>query len=392
MVRKKSLTSTRNDLSTLFEVGAIGRLTDAELLKRFSDGRGDYASDAAFATIVERHGPMVLGVCRRVLGDEHTAADAFQATFLILARKARTVRVEDSLGPWLYGVSVRVARRAKSVVSAERARVQNLDGIDPPDETASSDLGLRDELRTVIDEELVSLPVRYRSAVVLCYLEGLTQEQAARRLRCPVGTVQSRLHRARERLRSRLTRRGLAPTVGGLAGVLERTSRSAVPSDLAKGTAAAAARIMAGEALAGAAPVAVAGLAGFQLRTMMMRQCWMLAGLIALGITTTVGAVGLATAGDEPKATPRADDPKPTAKIVAERPEPPLAEKLDRLKAEYEDAFRAYDALYRGSTIPEENRRRPPRSGPTCRPSSAGSSTWRRPHRKTRPSGTPCSG
>ena len=192
--------------------------------------------------------------------------------------------------------------------------------------------------------------------MVLCHLEGLSQKQAARRLRCPVGTVESRLHRARERLRSGLARRGLAPAVGALVGVLERTSRAAVPSDLAKATAAAAARISAGEALAGAVPAAVAGLAEFHLRNMIMRQYWMIAGLIALGLATTVGAVGLATAGgDEPKATPRADDPKPAAKAGAERPEPPLAEKLDRLKAEYEGADRAFQAFYRGSTIPQEN-------------------------------------
>ncbi len=183
----KTLTTVRNDLATLFDVGAVGCLTDAELLEWFSNGRGDSASDAAFAMIVERHGPMVLGVCRRLLGDEHAAADAFQATFLILARKARTVRVEDSLGRWLYGVSVRVARRAKSVVLAERSRVQGLEGIDPPDEAASPDPVWRDELRTVIDEEVVRLPVRYRSAVVLCYLEGLTQEQAAPSAAMPRG-------------------------------------------------------------------------------------------------------------------------------------------------------------------------------------------------------------
>jgi thiol-disulfide isomerase/thioredoxin len=117
-----------------------------------------------------------------------------------------------------------------------------------------------------------------------------------------------------------------------------------------------AARILAGEALGRAAPVAVVGLAGFHLRTMMMRQCLMIAGFIALGIATTVGAVGLATGCDEPKAAARTDDLKPAAKAGAEHPELSLAEKLDRLNAEHESAFRAYDALFRGSTIPEENR------------------------------------
>jgi hypothetical protein len=117
-----------------------------------------------------------------------------------------------------------------------------------------------------------------------------------------------------------------------------------------------AARISAGEALGRAAPVAVVGLARFHLRSMMIRQCWTIAGLIALGITTTIGAVGLATGGDEPKPAARTDDLKPAAKAGAEHPELSLAEKLDRLKDEYESALRAHDALFRGSTIPEENR------------------------------------
>jgi RNA polymerase sigma factor (sigma-70 family) len=205
-------TTTRNDLSTLFGVGAVGQLSDAELLTRFTAGQGDAVSKAAFEVIVARHGPMVLGVCRRVLGDAHAAADAFQATFLILTRNATSVHIEDSLGRWLYGVCIRVARRARATSLAECAHVLALNDFDPPEEVAPSDPCQHDDLRTAIDEEIARLPGRYRSAVVLCYLEGLTQEQAARRLRCPLGTIQSRLHRARERLKSGLIRRGLAPT------------------------------------------------------------------------------------------------------------------------------------------------------------------------------------
>ena len=143
------------------------------------------------------------------------------------------------------------------------------------------------------------------------------------------------------------------PAIGVLAGVLERTSRAAVPSDMAKGTASAAARISAGEALAGAVPAAVAGLVGFVSRRMIVKQYWMIAGLIALGVATTGGAVVMATSGEEPKATPRPEEQKPATKAVAVHPEPPLADKLDRLKAEYEGAHRAFMAFYRGSTIPE---------------------------------------
>ena len=309
---------------------------------------------------MDRHGPMVLGVCRRVTGDRHAADDAFQAVFLVLARKAHAVRLgaDDSLGRWLYGVSLRVARRARAVATRQPLAARDLDGLDPIDPSSSFDPCERADLRAAIDAEIARLPVRYRSAVVLCYLEGLSQKQAARRLRCPVGTVESRLHRARERLRSGLVRRGLAPAVGALVGVLERTSRAAVPSDMAKGTAAAAARISAGEALAGAAPAAVAGLAGFILRSMMMRQYWMIAGLIALGITTTVGAVGLATGA---LATSRRPRPGPTIRSPRPKPGPkqsraPAGREARSPQGRVRGANRAFDALYRGSTIPEENR------------------------------------
>ena len=201
-----------DDLKTLFDAGAIGRLSDSELLARFIRREDVASSEAAFAALVSRYGPIVLGICRRVLGDDHAATDAFQAVFLVLARKAPQVKVDDTLGRWLHGVSIRVSRRARAVARAERARFRALDGLDPPDGTTTTSPERLREVRSALDEEIARLPGRYRSAVVLCYLEGLTQEQAARRLRCPLGTIQSRLHRARERLKSGLIRRGLAPT------------------------------------------------------------------------------------------------------------------------------------------------------------------------------------
>ena len=177
---KRMRTRVGDDLVTLFGIGAIGRLSDAELLARFLRRHDAASSEAAFSAMVSRHGPMILGVCRRMLRDEHAAADAFQAVFLVLARKAPSVQVDDSLGGWLHGVSVRVARRARAVMHAERARTQALDGLDPPDESAEKEPRCGFEVRAAIDEEIARLPGRYRSAVVLCYLEGLTQEQAAR--------------------------------------------------------------------------------------------------------------------------------------------------------------------------------------------------------------------
>jgi RNA polymerase sigma factor (sigma-70 family) len=298
-------TTPGSHLATLFEVGAVGRLPDAELLRLIVVGRGDSRFESAFAAIVERHGPMVLGVCRRVLRDEHAAADAFQATFLILARKAGSVRVADSLGRWLYGVSVRVARRARSIRKKERDRVQHLDGIDPIDGTDFLEPHLRDERRAVIDEEIIRLPDRYRSAVVLCYMEGLTQEEAARQLRCPVGTIQSRLHRARERLRPRLARLGLAPAVAGLSTLVATTSRADIPPRLLARTAVAASRLAAGGPLAGTVPKAVAALVKPSIRsTMMIATCG--TGLIALGIAAlSYGMVPSPQDADEPAKTVR---------------------------------------------------------------------------------------
>jgi RNA polymerase sigma factor (sigma-70 family) len=296
----EGLTTTGSHLATLFEVGAVGRLADAELLRLFLVGRGDSRSEAAFAVIVERHGPMVMGVCRRALRDEHAAADAFQATFLILARRAGSVRVADSLGRWLYGVSVRVARRARSIRRKERDRVQGLDGIDPIDGTDCLAHHLRDERRAAIDEEIIRLPDRFRAAVVLCYMEGLTQEEAARQLRCPVGTIQSRLHRARERLRPRLARRGLATAVAGLSTLAATSSRADVPPRLLARTIAAASRLAAGGPLAGTVPSAVAALVRPSIRsTMMIAICG--TGLLALGIVALSNGMGPSPRGaDEP--------------------------------------------------------------------------------------------
>ncbi len=341
-------TSGRDDLAVLFSAGAIGTRPDAELLARFATGRGDPAAELAFAALVDRHGPMVLGVCRRATGDPHAADDAFQAVFLVLARKAGAVRLgpDDSLGGWLRGVSLRVARRARVAARKRALGASDLDGLDPVAPGPSLGPGESADLRAAIDAEIARLPGRYRAAVVLCHLEGLSQEQAARRLRCPVGTVQSRLHRARERLRSGLTRRGLAPAVGASIVAMDRESRGAtVPPGLARKAVEAASRASAG----GVVPAAVAGLAGIPCGSILMNHPRIIAGLVALGLATTGAAFGLATgAGDEPRPQPPA--PAPAA---AGRPEPTLAEQFAGIEAEYEAAWRAYHAFYQGSTIPE---------------------------------------
>lgn len=178
--------------------------TDSELLERFGR-RGD---EAAFAALVARHGPMVLGVCRRVLRDAHDAEDAFQATFLLLVRKAGSLRQPDQLSPWLYGVAYRTAIKARAC-AARRRECERPVAVEPVAAAPAAGDMIWRELRPVLDEAVHRLPAKYRAPVVLCYLEGRTNVQAARQLGVPVGTVATRLARAREMLRRHLTRRGV---------------------------------------------------------------------------------------------------------------------------------------------------------------------------------------
>ena len=206
------------------------------LLRRYADRRaeaGEVGAEAAFAALVDRHGQMVWGVCRRVLGRSHEAEDAFQATFLILARRASAVRVDDSLGRWLHGVAWRVATRARldglQRLARERRAATGERWSHGPDPE-------RDELLSALDEELGRLPEKYRSPMVLCHLEGLTYAGAAEQLGCPPGAVKGRLDRGRELLRARLRRRWTRPSrlepSGALIGLPE--ARPAVPPMLAE--------------------------------------------------------------------------------------------------------------------------------------------------------------
>ena len=205
------------DVCTLFEAGSLGRLTDGELLERFLAHDRDTA-EASFAAIVDRHGPMVLRVCSMVLRNDHDALDAFQASFLILVHKARALRVRDSLGPWLHQVAMRVASCARSVDlrrrKHERAAAElNTDRAREHREDV--------ELASVLHSESDRLPDRYRRPIVLCCVAGLSREQAVLELGWPVGTVQSRLARGRERLRGRLSQRGIgAPAIAACVSAL----------------------------------------------------------------------------------------------------------------------------------------------------------------------------
>ena len=172
-------------MRSLFASGVSGGLSDAQLLDQFSTGHRE-AAEAAFASLVERHGPMVLRVCQGVLGESHDVQDAFQATFLVLVRKAGSLWVRDSVGPWLHGVALRVASKAK-LAAARRKVHERLGG-----EMALAGKGERevpDDLAAALHDEVNRLPGKYRALIVLCYLEGLTHEGAAAALGWPLGTV-----------------------------------------------------------------------------------------------------------------------------------------------------------------------------------------------------------
>jgi RNA polymerase sigma factor (sigma-70 family) len=176
-------------------------MTERQLLEQFITGN----DQDAFRALIDRHGSTVLGICRSVLRESHDVEDAFQMTFLILARDAGTIRERDCIGPWLRKVALRLARKERSKAFGRRA-LERLDAR-PAWEPASENLNL--DLLPVLRAELSRLPERYRLPLVLCYLEGKTTEEAAMQLGCPVGTVKGRLSRARERLRDRFCCRGL---------------------------------------------------------------------------------------------------------------------------------------------------------------------------------------
>jgi RNA polymerase sigma factor (sigma-70 family) len=203
---------------------------DGELMQHFSTDR----DAAAFEALVLRHGPMVLHVCRRILRDEHAAEDAFQATFLVLARKAATLGRQESVGNWLYGVASRVSLRARVEAARRRDRERRTTtrgGRDPLGE-----LTVR-EAQQILDEELSGLPARYRAPLVLCCLEGMARDEAAQQMGCRLATLKSRLERARALLHRRLARRGLI-LPGALLGSLlaEGPGASASSTSAATGT------------------------------------------------------------------------------------------------------------------------------------------------------------
>ena len=232
-------------LEQLLHRGTVAGLDERALLERFRAHR----DGQALAVLVAAHGPMVLGVCRRILREPQDIDDAFQSTFLVLVRRAGDIGDAGRLGAWLHGVARCVALRLRS---QSRGRVSGGDGRieDAMDRGPSvADQAEHAELRRLIDEELGRLPARYRDVIVLCDLEGRTYTEAAALLRCPLGTVQSRLARGRERLRGGLVRRGVGAAMG--APLLIEEARAAVPESLLRTTLGKAAASSAGGVVVG---------------------------------------------------------------------------------------------------------------------------------------------
>jgi RNA polymerase sigma factor (sigma-70 family) len=275
-------TSVLRSIQMLFDGGNVSGHGDSQLLEEFLSRR-EGAAESAFTALLAAHGPMVWDLCRSVLGDEHEAEDAFQAAFLILVRNAGAIRRSDSIGPWLYGVARRVAVRARA--TAARRPLYEGQAVEMIATPAAEPE--RQEQIEALHEEVDRLAEKYRAAVVLCYFQGRTHSEAARLLNCPVGTVSVRLSRARELLRSRLTRRGLALPAAWVAAtnVLECT-KAAMPTGLAESTIKAAMRLGNAKVMAaGVVSASVANLTEAVLRAgMIPRMVVALAGVSAVGV------------------------------------------------------------------------------------------------------------
>jgi RNA polymerase sigma factor (sigma-70 family) len=308
--------SSRNlkPLGDLFGAGTLVGLSDAELLCRYADSR----DGSAFAALVARHGPLVAATCRAVLRNHHDVEDAFQATFLVLARRAGSIRVGDALGGWLHRVAYRVAVQRNVEVRRRRRYEAEEPDMAIPDARRPR---LVFDVRSILHEEVDRLPESQRLPVILCDLEGLTYEQAAGRLRSTVPTLYHRLAKGRKRLRDRLIRRGVTAAATGAAMELSRaTATAAVPAAWAQAAVAVA--------TGGPIPAMSATLTYTLIRSLLMARIKIaavaalaVAGLVSVGITTS-GARRSHTPGPPSQAsvaartTTRVDEPKPTTKPV----------------------------------------------------------------------------
>jgi RNA polymerase sigma factor (sigma-70 family) len=264
-------------------------LSDGQLLKDYISRR----EGAALATLVRRHGPMVWGVCRRVVRNDHDAEDAFQATFLVLVRKAASLASPELLANWLYGVAHQTALKARATTAKRRVRERQVTEMPEP---AVTERDLWNDLLPLLDQELSRLPNKYRSAIVLCELQGKTRKEAARQLGVPEGTLAARVARGRVMLAKRLARHGPAVSGGTLAVVLSQNAASAgVPISVVSATIKAAGFAGAGPVVpAGAISAQVAALTEGVIKAMFLHK---LAKVMALLAVVAVGLFGSALLG-----------------------------------------------------------------------------------------------
>jgi RNA polymerase sigma factor (sigma-70 family) len=292
-MRQSTLTTVLEQLRQTFAVQAARDVTDCELLQRYvADG-----DQAAFTVLVQRHGPMVLTLCRRILGDVHAAEDAFQATFMVLARRARSLKRRRPLGGWLYAVARRIALKARV---RNRARLEREGQASPMSKPDLLDELSWQEVRGILDQEIGRLPVKYQVPIVLCYLEGKSHDQAAREMGWPKNTLTSRLERARELLRQQLVRRGVTLSAMALAMALgQKAAAAPVGVLLTINTVKAACNAAAGKAATGACASATAvrlakdAVAGM-VRIRMMLFLMVSAIGVAVGGAAVAGLVKLA--------------------------------------------------------------------------------------------------
>jgi len=264
-----------SQIQSLYELGATGDFSDAQLRDHFLNSH----LDNAFSLLVERHGPMVLQVCRKHLDDHNDVEDAFQATFLVLAKRAGSIRNAESLAGWLHGVARRIALRIKADAARREIHERKGGTLAALERASTREQDVHDPNWPELHEEIARLPERFQEPIVLCYLEGLTTEAASVRLRCPKGTVLSRLARARERLRDRLTRRGLALPAGLAAAQVIPEPTSALSATLLARTTQLSTNFVAGK------------LAGISAQTLRLAQGALFAMTLAQWKTFTIAAV-----------------------------------------------------------------------------------------------------
>jgi RNA polymerase sigma factor (sigma-70 family) len=290
-------------------------LTDAQLLERFIADR----DEAAFAALVLRHGLMVMGVCLRAVRNHQDAEDAFQATFLVLVRKAASIASRELLANWLYGVAFNTAIKARASNIKRQAKEKQV--TEMPDPAMAERELWDDNLQTLLDQELSRLPDKYRAPVILCDLEGKTRKEAAQVVGCPIGSLSSRLSRARTMLAERLARHGLALSGGSLAAVLAQNAQAYVPASVVSSTTKAASFFAAGQAATGVISTRVADLTDGVLKTMLLTKLKTVAAMLMM-LTMAVLATAMLAWGQPGGTSNSLDKPHAEAEKQAAPAQP----------------------------------------------------------------------